>query len=91
VESANGEVTLRGAIPADEIAGLLAAVAAVRGVRSVANRLESRANSTRIPWLQARGLALRQSLGTWRPSARALASAAGVAATGLCVAAYARR
>jgi hypothetical protein len=91
VESASGEVTLRGTVPADGVGGLLAAIARVRGVRSVVNKLEGRVNSKRIPGLQAGGVAIRQSLGTWRPSARALVGAASLAATGLCVAAYARR
>jgi hypothetical protein len=95
VEVDRGEVTLRGPILADEVDALLSAVESVRGVCNVINELEPHEETEAIPSLQGRRRARARSLDLlqrrWAPATRALVGAAGVAATGLCVAAYARR
>jgi hypothetical protein len=94
IDARNGEVTLRGPILAAEVAGVFRAVARVRGVRDVINELEPHEDSEPIPARQGRRRARGPSLDIlqrhWAPATRALVGA-GVAATGLCLAAYARR
>jgi hypothetical protein len=95
VEARDGEVTLRGPILAGEVNNLLATAAAVRGVRSVVSELEPHETAEGIPSLQGEGriggprLDILQS--NWAPATRALVGVAALAATGICVASYARR
>jgi gas vesicle protein len=85
VEATDGRVTLRGPILASE---------GVRGVASVANALEAHDSAEGIPALQGEGRIAGPSLDilqrNWAPATQALVTA-GLAATGICIAAYARR
>ncbi|MGH9308173.1 MAG: BON domain-containing protein [Vicinamibacterales bacterium] len=94
VESVNGAVTLRGPVLAEELNGLLSVVAAVRGVQSVNNELESHESAEGVPSLQGIGNVAPSRLDlfqrNWAPATQALVAAAGLA-TGVCMAAYARR
>ena len=94
VEVTDGIVTLRGPILAGEIENVLSAVRAVRGVQSVTNELASHESSEGIPSLQGEGSIADPSLDilqrNWAPATQALVTA-GIAATGICIAAYARR
>jgi hypothetical protein len=91
----DGHVTLRGDILAHEVRDLLAAVATVPGVRTVSNQLRAHDSGEGVPSLQGgRGLAgstLDILQRNWAPGTRAVVTAVGFAATGLCLAAYARR
>jgi hypothetical protein len=91
VEATDGRVTLRGPILASEADSVVACVAGVRGVTSVTNALETHDSADGIPALQGEG---RPSLDllqrNWAPATQALVTA-GLAATGICIAAYARR
>ena len=95
VEARGGTVTLRGPILAGEIESVLSTVRAVRGVQSVTNLLESHQSAEGIPALQGEGSTADPSLDllqrNWAPATQALVSAAGLAATAICIAAYARR
>lgn len=94
VEAIDGIVTLRGPILAREIDDVLAGVWAVRGVLAVNNGLDAYESPDGIPSLQGEGRVAapsRASLPRWIPATPALVTAAGLAATGLAVAAYARR
>jgi len=94
VQAENGAVRVSGPIRAHEANDVLAAVAAVRGVDSVSDELERHEDSARIPSLQGEGrvagsgLDLLQS--NWAPATRALVGA-GLLATGVAIAVYARR
>jgi gas vesicle protein len=94
VEARDGEVTLRGPIMADELNDVLAVTAAVRGVGSVVNELEPHESSEGIPSLQGEGRVGGSSLDllqpNWAPATRAMVAASLLAATGVCIAAYAR-
>jgi hypothetical protein len=94
VEARDGEVTLRGPILAEEVNDLLAVTAAVRGVGSVVNELDPHESPEGIPSLQGNGRVAGPSLDimqrNWAPATRALVTAS-VVATGVCLAAYARR
>lgn len=91
VYASAGEVTLRGPIFASEAERVQSEVARIRGVRSVNNELEPHQTSEGIPALQGHGLAgarfdiLQRN---WVPTTQALVAAAGVVATGVCLAAY---
>lgn len=95
VDAVDGEVTLRGPILSSEVDSLLSAVATVRGVRTVINELEPHDTAQGIPSLQGDGHAAGPSLDVlqrnWAPATRALVAAASLAATGMCLTAYARR
>ena len=95
VEALDGTVTLRGPILASELERVLATTAAVRGVRSVSNELQPHESAEGVPSLQGQGRVGESTLDilqtNWAPATQALVAAAGLAATGLCVAAYARR
>jgi hypothetical protein len=95
VEVAEGTVTLRGPILANEVDRVLATVQGVRGVRSVTNELEAHDSPEGIPALQGVGSVADPSLdilqSNWAPATQALVTAAGLAATAVCMAAYARR
>jgi gas vesicle protein len=95
VESENCVVTLRGHVLAAEHDDVVTAAAAVRGVQRVASELQSHESAEGVPWLQGeRNVAgptwdiLQRN---WAPATQALVAMAGIAATGLCLAAYARR
>jgi hypothetical protein len=91
----DGHVTLRGPILANEAPHTIAMVESVRGVHGVTNELDLRATADNVPSLQGEGkvggpnLDLLQA--NWAPATRAVVAAAGVAATGLLAAGYARR
>jgi gas vesicle protein len=95
VAATDGTVTLRGPILASEVANVLSTVRAVRGVQSVTNELEAHESADGIPALQGEGNVADPSLDilqrNWAPATQALVTAAGLAATGICIAAYARR
>lgn len=86
VDSMDGNVTLRGSIIAHELNDLVAAIWRVRGVKAVSNELESRFSVEDISDLH--DLYRRRR---WPGAAQALMTAAGLAATGVCIAAYTRR
>jgi osmotically-inducible protein OsmY len=95
VDASEGTVMLRGPILAAEMENVLATVAAVRGVHAVDNELEAHDSAEGIPALQGAGRVGGPSLDilqrNWAPATQALVAVAGLAATGLCVASYARR
>jgi hypothetical protein len=95
VDAAERNVTLRGPVLSSELNNLLATVAAVRGVRSVSNELDSHASAEGVPSLQGAGTLAGPTLNVlqrnWAPATQTLAAAVGLAATGVCIAAYARR
>jgi hypothetical protein len=95
VEAAGGDVTLRGPVLAHELNNLLATIAAVRGVRSVTSELESHESADGVPSLQGSGMLAEPTLDVlqrnWAPATQALVAAAGLAAAGMYVSAYARR
>jgi len=97
VAAADGVVTLRGPVLANEMDDVLAAVWSVRGVLAVNNGLEARQSWDRpaqpSPQIEREGLGPTQREGSqrWARPTQALMTAAGLTATGLAVAAYARR
>lgn len=95
VDAVDGEVTLRGPILSSEVDRLLSTVASVRGVRTVLNELEPHDSPQGIPSLQGDGNVAGPSIDVlqrhWAPATRALVAAASLAATGVCLTAYARR
>lgn len=95
VDVADGTVTLRGPILANEIDSLLTTVRRVRGVVGVTNALEPHESAEGVPALQGQGSIADPELDilqrNWAPATQALATAAGLAATAVCMAAYARR
>lgn len=94
VTAADGTVTLRGPILAREVDDVLATATGVTGVTSVATELEPHESSDGIPALQGEGRVADRSLDVlqrnWAPATQALVTA-GLAATGICLAAYTRR
>lgn len=95
VEADGGDVTLRGPILANEVNRLLAVAAGVRGVQSVTNELEPHETADGVPSLQGEGRVAGPALDimqrNWAPATQALVAVAGLAATGMAVAAYGRR
>ena len=95
VVARDGDVTLRGPILAREVDRVLATAAGVRGVRSVASELDPHESSQGVPSLQGEGRVAGASLDilqrSWAPATQALVAVAGLAATGVAVAAYGRR
>jgi gas vesicle protein len=95
VEVDDGNVTLRGPLLKSELDTVLGGVAAVRGVRSVNNELEQHVSAEGVPSLQGSSNVAGPTLDVlqrnWAPGTQALVAAAGLAATGVCIAAYARR
>lgn len=95
VDAIDGRVILRGPILADEADDVLATVGSVRGVSSVTNELEVHASAEHVPALQGAGSVADPSLDilqrNWAPATQALVMVAGLAATGICLSAYARR
>jgi gas vesicle protein len=92
VEAHDGAVTLRGPILAREVERVLDTAAGVRGVRNVNDELDSHESADGIPALQGEGRVADDDVTPrqWAPATRALVSA-GVLATGVWVASYARR
>lgn len=90
----DGVITLRGPILASELPNVIAATRSVRGVEDVVNHLQSHESAIGIPSLQGAGRVGGPSLDImqrhWAPATRALVGA-GVVATGICLAAFARR
>jgi hypothetical protein len=80
----HGRVTLTGPVLADEVDRLLARVRAVRGVRSVENKLEVYAEAGNIPGLQGRprpprgGEVFELWQDDWSPAARAISGFVGL-------------
>jgi len=95
VEVDDGNVTLRGPRLRSELDTVLGGVAAVRGVRSVNNELELHVSAEGVPSLQGSSNVAGPTLDVlqrnWAPGTQALVAAAGLAVTGVCIAAYARR
>ena len=95
VDVADGTVTLRGPILANEIDTILTTVRGVRGVVGVTNALEPYESAEGVPALQGQGSIADPELDIlqrhWAPATQALVTAAGLAATAVCMAAYARR
>jgi hypothetical protein len=95
VRVAHGNITLRGPILASEAPAVLRTTQGVRGVKAVMNQMDVHETADGVPALQGEGTIagssfdIRQS--NWAPATRAMVAAAGLAATGLCVARYARR
>jgi hypothetical protein len=91
----DGIITLRGPILAGEVANVMAAIQSVRGVEDVVNHLQSHESALGIPSLQGEGRIGGPNIDilqrNWAPATRALVGAAGVVATGICLAAFARR
>jgi gas vesicle protein len=92
ITAKNGEVTLKGPILASEVEEVRKTAETVRGVRSFISQLEPHASAEGVPSLQGRSSVAGPSLDILQRNwaTRALV-AVGLAATGLCVAAYARR
>jgi hypothetical protein len=90
----DGIVTLRGPILASEVPNVLATIRSVRGVEDVVNHLQAHESAIGIPSLQGGGRIGGPSIDimqrNWAPATRALVGA-GVVATGVCLAAFARR
>ena len=95
VDAADGAITLRGPILAHETDSVLATVRGVRGVLHVTNALEPHESAEGVPALQGEGNIADPELDilqrNWAPATQALVTAAGLAATAFCMAAYARR
>ncbi len=95
VDATAGDVTLRGPILANEVNRLLAVAGRVRGVKSVTNELEPHESADGVPSLQGEGRVAGSSVDimqrSWAPATQALVAVAGLAATGMAVAAYGRR
>ena len=94
VLSINGDVTLRGPLLARDLDAVLAAIAAVRGVRSVVNQLEVHASGDRVPSLQREGRVAKSIIPvprSWLPRMKStVLGAAGLAAAGVYLASYGR-
>jgi hypothetical protein len=92
--STDGIVTLRGSILASEVDDVLAAVWSVRGVLAVNNAMEAHQSPWETPSLQIDGWGVAPTREAptriWR-TRPALVTAAGLAATGLAMAAMANR
>ena len=90
----DGVITLRGPILANEVNNVLAITRSVRGVEDVINHLQAHDSAVGIPSLQGDrrigGPSLDIMQRNWAPGTRALVGA-GVVATGICLAAFARR
>lgn len=89
----DGVVILRGPVLATELENLIDTIGAVPGVRSVANELRPHYSAEGVPELQGDARARNRSglRRNWTPATQAAVTAAGLAATVVCVAAYGRR
>jgi len=88
-----GVVRLDGAILADELAGLLAAVRDVEGVRAIDNRLQVRMHADDVPGLQSAGTPPRRSVRHLMraPGVQVTAFVGGVLTAGCVTLAWSRR
>jgi BON domain len=95
VDVADGAVALRGPILANEADNVLATIHSVGGVLSVTNALEIHESAEGVPALQGGERIADPELDilqrNWAPATEALVTAAGLAATAVCLAAYLRR
>lgn len=95
VTSTDGIVTLRGPILSSEVDDVMAAVWSVRGVLAVNNAMEAHQSPWDEPGLQIDGWRFpptrEESARGWKRTRPALMTAAGLAATGLAMAAMANR
>lgn len=95
VTSTDGIVTLRGPILASEVDEVMAAVWSVRGVLAVNNAMEAHQSPWEMPSLQIDGWGFTptrdERVRHWIRTRPALITAAGLAATGLAMAAVANR
>lgn len=89
VDVEDGRVRLRGPILSSEVMRVLGSVSSVRGVRSVANELVTHESSEGVPSLQGGSRTVRRRLlqRRWSPATRGLVAMAGIAATGMWLAA----
>jgi hypothetical protein len=94
VKAADGTVTLRGPVLANELGNVIGGASSVRGLRSVVNELEPH-ESADVPSQQGEGRVSGPMLDilqkNWAPATQALLAAAGLAAAGLYLTAYSRR
>ena len=85
----DGHVVVRGPVLASEASGIVAAVAAIPGVKGVRDELEPHASAEGIPSLQGAGRRPGPSLdilqSRWAPATRAVVTA-GLVATGVALA-----
>lgn len=93
VASRDGNVTLDGVILADEVPELMKCVEAVRGVKSVENRLQTHETATDVPNLkrgsqpEERSESMQQN---WSPAARLGAGAVGIGLSAVGATLFAR-
>ena len=73
----DGEITLAGEILDSEVAGLLAAVRSVRGVRKVDDQLRVHESAGSVSSLQGEPRKRNRTLPPWTPAKRLLATSAG--------------
>ena len=85
----DGFVTLRGPVLAAEVDAVIRAVGSVAGVHTVSHEMQAHESAEGIPALQT--IEPGSYFTAPRVSTRTLVAAAGLAATGLAVAAYSRR
>ena len=91
VDVTDGIVILRGPVLASELDDVVTRVSRVRGVTEVVGDLEMYESIEDVPAMQGSGRGFEMLRPNWAPPPRTLMTAAGLAATGLCVARYARR
>lgn len=95
VDARDGVVTLRGPILAREADQVVGTIQAVRGVTNVSDQLERHDTAEGVPSLQGAGyvpgLRLDIFQSNWAPATQAIVAAAGLAATGVCLAAMTSR
>ncbi len=95
VYAARGVITLSGPILKGEHGRVIRMARRVDGVEAVIDQLEPHADATGIPSLQGRGHVPGSRIDlfqrNWAPATQALVAAAGIAATGACLAAYNRQ
>jgi hypothetical protein len=89
----DGVVRLDGAVLANELAALLAAVRDVEGVRAIDNRLEVRMHAGDVPGLQGAGTPPRRSVRRLlrAPGVQVTAFVSGVVTAGCVALAWSRR
>ena len=94
LQVSGGHVMLRGPVLAHEATNIVRTTQGVRGVHSVTNEMDLHENAENVPALQGArrepGGSLDVLQSKWAPGKRTMVAAAGLAATGICVAAYSR-
>jgi hypothetical protein len=93
VDAHDGQVVLSGPMASHEARALLEAVPSIRGVTSVVDELDQHEVRDATGSLLAPTSAHRLPMNpqNWTPTTQTLVAAAGLAATGLCMALYTRR